>query len=255
MSSEPSEIRIHYSDAANAWSEYRTRVMDLIYAGNIRTIAEIGAGANPLLNQQFLHSSGTAYHLFDESKEELEKAGEGYSAHVADFEEPLPDYGIRADLIIIQMTLEHIRQPEIFFRNVLSLLNEGGKACLFFACPTNLPMLANRILPEWLSHRMLLFFQPFRRNEKHGKFRAYYRWCYGPTKANLKRLRSAGFGIGEYVGYYGHNYYAKIPFLHRLEQRKTRFMLAHPNPHFCTYAQVTIFKPVADSPARSIQSP
>lgn len=235
--------KISYSDATSAWHDFRQRVLAVISEKEVKQIAEIGAGANPMLDLQFINDGGFSYRLYDESAEELNKAGEGFVREVIDFQSPLPVPLAGADLVVVQMTLEHIRYPEVFFRNVLSLLNEGGSVCLFYACATSLPMLSNRILPEWISHKLLIYAQPFRQNEKHGKFRAYYRWCYGPTSANIKRFRQAGFHISEYVGYFGHTYYRNIPWLDNLEKAKTRYLLLHPSPWLCTYAHVTLEAP------------
>jgi len=235
------ELRIEYRDAGPAWEEFRDLVTTIITRQQFRYVAEIGAGANPLIPLPFVDENQLVYRLIDYSADELMKAGPGYEKQVVDFQLPLPPSGDKFDLVIAQMTLEHIEHPAVFFENIRLMLRPGGRACLFFATVTNLPMALNYLLPDSLSHWLLLKVQPFRKNEKHGKFPAWYRWCFGPTRKNISRIRSTGLSIELYRGYFGHNYYRRIPPLQRLEELKTRLLLRFPSPRFCTYAQLVLF--------------
>ncbi|RYY52612.1 MAG: methyltransferase domain-containing protein, partial [Chitinophagaceae bacterium] len=208
-----------------------------------RSIVEIGAGANPLLPISFVEDQQLVYQLIDFSGEELAKAGPGYQIQVLDFQQPIGSPQQKFDLVIAQMTLEHIERPAVFYGNVKLLLQPGGHACLFFATVTNLPMMLNHLLPDGISHRLLMLVQPFRKNEKHGKFPAFYRWCYGPTRKNISRLQSTGLDIELYRGYFGHSYYRRLPILPWLEKKKTQMLLRFPNPNFCTYAQLVLRLP------------
>jgi len=235
-------MNLSYSDACTAWQDFKKLVSDIVQKGDVHSIAEIGAGANPLFSINEIQEAGILYHLIDSSAEELKKAGEGYTIHVLDMQQEVTGLDQTFDLVIAQMTLEHIEQPELFFKNVHGILRRGGKVCLFFASVTNLPMIANKILPDFLTRRLLVLFQPFRNHENHGKFKAFYRWCFGPTRRNIRNFENAGFVVVRYVGYFGHSYYRRVPFLNYLEKRKTAFLLRHPNPYWCTYGQVVLLK-------------
>jgi hypothetical protein len=50
----------------------------------------------------------------------------------------------------------------------------------------------------------------------------------------LSRFERLGYDIVEHRGYFGHNYYAGVPLLHRLERLKTRVLLAKPIPMLCS---------------------
>jgi hypothetical protein len=113
-------------------------------------------------------------------------------------------------------------------------------AYFFFACKTTLPTISNFLLPEFVSRKLLLFIQPFRKNDKHGKFKAYYKLCFGPTKKNIKRFADMDFEIQSYTGYFGHSYYQRIRPLDLLEKIKTKILLNYPNPHLCSYSHVLL---------------
>ncbi len=236
---ESIKMRISYRDAFGAWEDFDKLVDGLAHQV---AIAEIGAGANPMLSQDLVNDRGITYHLLDESAVELEKAGPGYQYRVIDMMRPMADAAPVYDLLIARMTLEHIAHPAIFFQNAHRLLKPGGRFALFYACPTNLPMFVNKILPEAWSDRILKKIQPFRKQEKHGKFRAFYRWCYGPTRKNFRRLKGAGFSIETYTGFFGHSYYQRFRLLNEMENAKKRFLLKHPDPWLCTYAQLVLVK-------------
>src|SRR5262249_2440039 len=103
--------------------------------------------------------------------------------------------------------------------------------------------LTNLLLPKKLSETTLLFFQPWRiREGKEGKFKAYYDWCYGPTRSNIKKITDLGYSVEEYIGFFGHRYYSKIKILHWLEMMKANLLVKYPLPFFTQYAQVLLKK-------------
>lgn len=176
----------------------------------------------------------------DVSADELKKAGLEYDKIIIDLEKPLTESAGQYDFIFAQMTLEHIKEPQMFYSNVHKLLKQGGQAYFFFACLTSLPSFINLLIPESISEKILFRLQPFRRHEKHGKFKAYYKWCFGPTRKNINRFRSLNFVVEFYTGYFGHSYYHRIKPLDFLEKVKTKFLLKHHSPYLCSYAHVLL---------------
>ena len=231
---------IEFADGAYAWEDFNEKIQQIVRENNFKDIAEIGGGANPLLSLKFIEENGLNYDIYDVSEEELVKASPGYSKKILDFEKTTPVASSQYDFIFAQMTLEHIRDTRTFYANVYKSLKPGGRACFFFACITSLPSTVNFLIPEYLSSKILLALQPFRKNEKHGKFKAYYKWCYGPTTKNISRFTSSGFEVLSYTGYFGHSYYQKIGVLNYLEKIKTRFLLKHPATYLCSYAHVLL---------------
>ena len=240
-------MKVDYENAFPAWELFDMRVRQLIDEHRLTSIAELGGGANPLLSAEFMKTRGLSYYVLDVSAGELEKASDLYQKEIVNLEDPQLLHPRCYDLVFAQMTLEHIAKPDVFYNNALRLLNPGGWAYFFFACDTMLPTRVNKWLPESISQRLLEKWQPFRKQEHHGKFKAHYRWCHGPVPENIRRLRSTGFDIIRYTGFFGHSYYRRLPWLQRLEDLKTNWLLRHPRPAFCSYAQVLLQKPLIGS--------
>ena len=199
-------------------------------------------GANPLLSIDYVKNNQLVYHVMDVSTDELDKADLKYTKVTLDLEQPMEEPSFKYDFIFAQMTLEHIQDPHSFYTNVYSLLKPNGEAYFFYACLTSLPSFINFVIPEFLSEKILLALQPFRHNEKHGKFKAFYKWCFGPTAKNIKRFTNMKFKIVSYTGYFGHSYYQKIKPLNFLEKIKTKILLKYPTAYLCSYAHVVLKK-------------
>lgn len=238
----PFSMKKEYKSAENAWKNFEENVYSIIYENQFRDIAEIGGGANPLLPIDFVNSRKLNFHVIDISEEELNKADSSFVKIVADLEHSGLKLPHRYDFIFSQLTSEHIKDIRAFYNNIHGLLKPNGIALFFFACKTTLPTLSNHLLPEFLSRKILLFIQPFRKNENHGKFKAYYKWGFGPTSANIRRFENLNFEVLSYTGFFGHSYYDRVKILKELERLKTNFLLKHPNPYFCSYSQILIKK-------------
>ncbi|RYY59268.1 MAG: hypothetical protein EOO05_13790 [Chitinophagaceae bacterium] len=70
-------MKIEYRDAYPAWEEFKELVISVVKNYQVRSIVEIGAGANPLLPISFVEDQQLVYQLIDFSGEELAKAGKG----------------------------------------------------------------------------------------------------------------------------------------------------------------------------------
>jgi SAM-dependent methyltransferase len=237
---EKDDMEIKFAQGVNAWKDFNQTIHEIIVKENYKSIAEIGGGANPLLSLDFAQKQKLSYHVIDISPGELSKANAQYDKIMLDLEKKEIAINAHYDFIFSQLTVEHIRDIETFYTNAYKLLKPGGCAYFFFACITTLPAMSNYILPDFISRKLLLFIQPFRKNEMHGKFKAYYKWCFGPTRKNIKRLETLDFEVSSYTGYFGHSYYHRISMLDFFEKTKTAFLLKHPSPHLCSYAQVLL---------------
>src|SRR6266850_1459568 len=142
----------------NEWRKFNIGLRELVRKPDIKKVLEVGGGANPLLSLD----------------------GE-------------------YDLVYSRFLAEHVPSGLHFHRNVLNLLREGGYAFHSFPTLYTTPFVTNLLLPENFSETLVLFFQPWRvRTGKDGKFRAYYDWCYGPTRSNMIRLTDLGYSVEEY---------------------------------------------------------
>ncbi len=205
-------------------------------------ICEIGGGANPLLSRDERERLGLTYTLMDIDPDELAKAPDDLHKIALDItSRPLPQ---TFDIVVSKHLAEHVSDPEPMHRHIGAMLRPGGVAIHFFPTLYSAPFVLNRLIPERLAQRILLHLQPCRaKGGQHGKFPAYYRWCRGPTRHQIRRLLSTGLEVDEYIASFGHAYYAGAPLLQRLENAKTRCLLRHPIAHLTSYAIVVLRRP------------
>lgn len=240
-------IRFDHSDLASPG--FVPLLQGLIADHQLTRVCDVGGGANPALTDQFIVEQGLDYTLLDVSELELSKASDRYTKVLADIASPSfsEDANVtgRFDLLFSRMVAEHIADPAQFHRNVLSCLAPGGFAVHFFPTLYALPFVANRLIPERLSSALLSLFAP-RDRDQHDKFPAYYRWCRGPTPRQLARLKSEGFEIVEYRGYFGHGgYYRRLPPILAIHEWRNRRLLRRPKAGATSYAMAVLRKPHA----------
>jgi SAM-dependent methyltransferase len=202
---------------------------EIILGQNCKRIADIGGGAYPLLDDDFIAKSGIQYFLVDKSPSELGKANPLYNKIEADagsdtFRRQIGDR--QFDLIFSYMLLEHIANPLQAHRNFHAALKPGGRCVHFYTSPNNLPLAVNRLLPESISAGLLKIAQPNRNAERsRPKFKAYYRMCGAPRAALTAQLEEIGYTVIRHTGYIGHTYYERFGLAAALERRVRR--IAH----------------------------
>jgi hypothetical protein len=223
----------------DSWNDIEVLIPELILKHKLKNIAELGAGANPFLTQEFIQEKGLNYTLIDVDEEELAKGNNDFQKKIIDFSSEDFKPQEKYDLIFSYMTLEHIQYPKQLHQNVFASLNEGGLAVHFFATLFSLPSCVNIILPESISNKILFFIQK-RDQEQHGKFPAYYRWTLGPVKKNIKRFESVGFQVISYNGYVGHTYFPKKSFFGKIEAFYSNCLYKIGNPYFSSNAIVIL---------------
>lgn len=207
-------------------------------------VCEIGGGANPLLSRNERDRLEIAYTLVDIDGTELAKAPDD----VRKIELDITSRALRQrfDVVISMHLAEHVRDPKAMHRNIRTMLQPGGVAIHFFPTLYTVPFMVNGVFPEKLAEWTLLRLQPYRvSGGNRGKFPAYYRWCRGPTRGQVRRLLSTGFEVDEYVAGFGHAYYCRAPGLQRLEDAKTQFLLRHPVALLTSYAIIVLRRPLA----------
>ena len=244
-------MKIEYYLSDQAHKQYFTKLRELAKRPEIKRVCDIGGGANPLFSKAQIKEYGLDYTVLDISSEELAKAPAEYHKLQADITDPNLSLNEEFDLICSKFLAEHIPNALMFHKNVFNLLSSNGYAFHYFPTLYNLPYLANLILPEKLSPRILLLFQPQRIKEgKQGKFPAYYNWCFGPTQKNIKNFTNLGYSIEEYIGFFGHDFYQKAQILKPLdfiEKRKSQLLLKYPIPWLTFFAHVLLKKNMNDT--------
>ncbi len=241
-------VTFHPVDQFEGWEAAPAAVKALVAEYKPRRVLEVGAGANPTLDPDFVSAQGIQYTANDVSPVELGKADAVYHRLLLDIgghQIPSSLQG-RFDLIFSRMTNEHVLDGQQYHKNIHFMLTDGGIAAHWCSTLYALPFLVNRLAPEWLSDRLLKHFAP-RDQHKHGKYRAYYSWSRGPSAAMIRQIERLGYHVLEFRGYYGHGYYSKrLPLLHRLEQLKSQWLVRHPVPLLTSYARFVLQKrPVA----------
>jgi hypothetical protein len=140
------------------------------------------------------------------------------------------------------MVAEHVKDGRQFHKNVRTILRENGLAVHFFPTLYALPFLLNRLSPEVLVDKLASVLTP-RDRHQHARFPAYYDWCRGPLRSQVKKFEELGYQVLEYRGFFGHaGYYRRIPFMKRLHELNTSWFLRMPNPLFTSYAYVVLRK-------------
>jgi len=226
------------------WQGAAPAIERLITEFGCRNVLEIGSGANPTLSVEAVRRLGLRYTTNDISEAELGKADSAYARLRHDFSETNPPAGLHGsfDLVFSRMVNEHVRDGARYYRNIAAVLAPAGITTHWFSTLYALPFIGNRLMPEFVSDRILDVLAPRDRSD-HGKFKAYYSWGRGPTRKMVARLEALGFDVLEYTGYFGHTYYRRsLPLLDYLERKKAAFLAKHPNPFLTSYARVVLRK-------------
>jgi SAM-dependent methyltransferase len=234
-----------YGGDARPHSSFAAAVLETAVARAPRRVCEIGGGANPIMSvEQAAHAGVREYVVTDISEDELAKAPDGYTKVLADVTRGAPDGLGTFELIVSHTVAEHVRDAAAFHRAVFDMLAPGGLAMHFFPTLYEPAFVVNRLLPESLAYAILRRVQSGRaRGGMHEKFPAYYRWCRGPTRRQLARLRGVGFAVEEYVGFFGHDYYRPLPPLDRLETALADALARRPLPALTSYSWVMLRRP------------
>lgn len=233
---------VSYGRAVDAWFGYPDLVRRLIVSQGAKRVADIGGGANPVLDPAYIAEHGIKYTMVDIDPGELAKAPDCYDKLQGDVTSPDCGADNAYDLVFSAMLAEHVQSGEALHRNLFRILAPGGVAVHYFPtlfCP---PFIANYHLPERLASKLLYAFNP-RNRFQNGKFPAHYSWCRGPSRAQLARLERIGFEVEMYRGFFGHIYYRKIPVLREISGAIANFLLKHPVPQLTSFAWVQLRKP------------
>lgn len=235
---------IRYSAYETAWADSASFVKNIILNNKARRVLEVGAGANPAFSIDFIRENGISYTLLDISSEELKKAPPGYSTVHADIASA--DFRLQDeyDVIFSRHLAEHLRDGKVFHKNVFSILAPGGIVFHYFPTLYALPFVVNRLLPERLSGLILSIVQAGREKEgKYAKFPAFYSWCRGPIKSQIRRFESLGYNVDEYIGFFGYSaYYDKVPLIKKIHINISDWLIRHPIPLLTSFSYVVLSK-------------
>ena len=233
---------IIYGRSEPVWENFDERVRKFVKEHNIKSVCDVGGGANPILPVELVNELGVRYTVMDISSQELSKAPKEYSKVQQDIcSKDLTHLG-EYDLVLTKMLAEHIRNGKRLHVNIFQLLNPGGYAIHFYPTLYAFPFIVNRLLPERLTSWILNLVAP-RDRFRHEKFPAYYSWCRGPTRRQQKLFEKVGYSVTQYEGLFGHaGYYEKFRVLSRAHEMLVNFLLRHPNSYLTSYAYLVLKK-------------
>jgi len=209
----------------------------------VRSVCDVGGGANPVLSLADIERLGVRYLVADVSAPELDKTPRGYDTYHIEVGGSTIDLGgERFDLVVSKFVAEHLADPAAFHAGVRAALRPGGRAAHYFPTLPALPFVANRLLTGRESRRLIDILMPEVRDQGGplGKFPAYYRWCEGPTRRQYRRFASAGFAVEEYLVHVGHTYFRRFPSIQRASDAISRQLIRRPWPGLSTYAAVVL---------------
>jgi SAM-dependent methyltransferase len=214
------------------WEHASDYLKSLILENGCKVVADIGGGAQPMVDLDFLRTHQIQYYVFDISAEELAKADPGYRKAQLDI--TCDEASFRAskvrtdfDLVFSHMMLEHVHDPLKAHANFGRMLRPGGLSVHLYPSMNNFPLFVNSLMPEWLTAPVLRLLQPGRTQDgTAGKFPAFYRYCGAPSLRLRRVLSSTGFDVVQHTAYVGHDYYKRIKPLAAIERMLRKVILA-----------------------------
>jgi len=228
-----------------AWKNYRNTIEALAREFGHKRLIEIGGGRDPLLSLQAVKALGFDYTINDISPEELKNAPEGYNTACFDVSGDLKSAGIKSesyDLAFSRMVFEHVQDVGQAWKNLHEILTPGGVGLIFVPTLYALPYVANLMIPEWLSQKIVKLLYPHRTDHEDPKFPAYYDWCYSSEKKLEPMLRAAGFSETLIVPFYGHAYFDKLPVIREIDEAVTRMAIRNDWRFLTPYAYIIALK-------------
>jgi SAM-dependent methyltransferase len=232
---------VSYAQFSEAEGQFRAEMRKLM-DGGARRFCDIGGGHKSVIGLHAIRERGLEYVVLDESPEQIDRTPFEYSTYLGSVldaqavAELVREHG-PFDAVVSHFVAEHIPDGRRFHENVFGMLRPGGHAVHLFPTLYALPFVINRLLPVGASQLIAY------RVGKADKFRAYYSWCRGPSRAQIERLQAIGYSIDRYVGFFGHSFYARIKPLHLAQRTLTRRLLEHPHPSATSAALVVLTRP------------
>lgn len=211
-----------------AWDNYQATVEALAREFSLTRLIEIGGGRDPLLTPARAKALGVDYTVNDISQVELDNAPAAFNTACFDISGDLAATGVMPesyDLAFSRMVFEHVRDVRAAWRNLHTILAPGGVALAFVPTLYAPPYVANLLIPEWLSQRIVKLLYSHRTDDEDPKFPAYYDWCYSSERKMAPMLREAGFRETLILPFYGHQYFEKIPVAREIDAALTRLAI------------------------------
>ncbi|MDB5482513.1 MAG: hypothetical protein JWO83_3566 [Caulobacteraceae bacterium] len=206
-----------YKDYRHGLGKFGDYLRYLVSSYPDAELLELGGGRRPSFRLSEMPGNIGSYTVNDLSDAELSFLGPEYRKARFDVAGDVSAFENTYDVIFSRFLAEHVADGQAMHRNVYRLLRPGGVA--FHLIPTLYasPFVANILLPEKLTSRLLIKYFPYRASASP-KFHAHYSYCYGGSSSKMKNmLKNVGYTGIQIRNFYGHVYYDKIPVLRDIE--------------------------------------
>ena len=236
-----------------AWDNYRTTIEAIAAEFDFKRLIEIGGGRDPLLTHSQVRALGVDYTINDISSVELQNAPGAYNKACFDISGELDAAHVQPesyDFAFSRMVFEHVKDVRRAWENLHTILAPGGVGLAFVPTLYALPYVANLMIPEWLSQKIVSRLYPHRTADEDPKFPAYYDWCFASDKKVAPMLTAAGFSETLILPFYGHEYFASLPVIREVDDAITRLAIRYDWRTLAPYAFILARKHAA-SDARS----
>jgi SAM-dependent methyltransferase len=225
-----------------AWQNYKQVIKAVISLVNAQLLVEIGGGRWPLLDNDEIISSNIRYLVNDISEKELALAPDYVEKICFDIAHP-SDLGCMAlngqvDFMFSKMLFEHVSDSQQAYTNIYSLLSPGGLCLNFHPVLYSPPFLANWILPENFSARLLRLVPSSDGVPKHP---ARYDHCV-INRRERERLLDIGYREVWQVPFWYHGYFRKIPGLYHIDLAVAKFADRHSWTALASYCYTLVLK-------------
>lgn len=217
--------------------DYLDAVWKVIVDEKPRRIMEIGGTTSRSTGDKPVPDYVESFTISDISADELAHVSDGFDTLQIDACGDVGHVEQKFDLIMSKFCGEHMPDGRKFHQNMSHLLADGGIAIHLVPTLFASPFLANWVLPEGLTRKVVQLIQPQRfSGQNTGKFPAYYSLCRGTQRYMTRALSDVGFSEIEVREYYGHHYYDKIFGLRQLEDGFSRLCARHRWTFYASYA-------------------
>lgn len=228
-------------DSQWAWDNYRPTIEHFVREWGLTRLVEIGGGRDPLFTPEEAQALGIELTVNDISEEELRHAPAAFAKACFDISGDLAASGAKLgsyDLIFSRMVFEHVKDVRKAWSNVAALLAPGGVGIAFIPTLYALPYVANMMIPEAVSQRIVKMLYPHRTDSEDPKFPAHYDWAFSSERKMRPMLEEAGFSDAHIVPFYGHEYFTRIPVVRELDAMLTRVAIRRDWRALTSYAYI-----------------
>jgi SAM-dependent methyltransferase len=228
-----------------AWDGYKASIIALSQEYGLKRHLEIGGGRDPLFTPEEAAAHGLDMTINDISPVELERTSAHFRTACFDVSGDISASGIAPgsiDMAYSRMVFEHVKDVRRAWRNLHTLLAPGGVAIAFHPTLYAAPFVANMLIPESLSSKIVSLLYKNRTADEDPKFPAHYDWCYGDAKIVEPMLSAIGFRDVAVLPFYGHDYFQKLPVVRQIDDWVSRTARRKDFARLSAYAYTVVRK-------------